>query len=331
MYPQSDHYHPQTQRFYNTPPTAAVRQPVRTALLWLLAMSVCNRRYRPRRPLPFLRPDWHQLLRDDGRNRFCWFGHSTLLLRLAGQTVLTDPVFCRHASPVWGMAKRFQAAPTPLQRLPEIDWIVYTHNHYDHLDTQTVRHFSRHKTRFLVPLGFSRHLLPCGIAAERIVELDWWQNHQSGSLTFTAVPARHDSSRSIGDHNRSLWAGWVFQAAGEQIYFSGDSAYGHHFADIGRHFGGFDWVFIENGQYDRRWPDNHMQPQQSVQAAIDAGARRVVPIHWGMFALAMHAWDDPVRQSVPQWQARGVATFTPLIGEVFDETTPTRAWWLDCE
>lgn len=330
MYPESDHYCPHTRRFYNTPPTAAIRRPIATAWQWLLAMSLHNHRYRPRQTLPFLRPDWPLFLRDDGTNRFCWFGHSTLLLRLDGQTILTDPVFSRHASPVWGLAKRFQVPPAALTQLPDIDWILYSHNHYDHLDSQTVRHFARRHTRFLVPLGFARHLHAGGIPPDRITELDWWQSHRSGSLLFTAVPARHDSSRRIGDHNRSLWSGWVCQAGGERIYFSGDSAYGTHFADIGRRFGGFDWVFIENGQYDRRWPDNHMSPQQSTQAAIDAGARRVVPIHWGMFALAMHPWHEPVDVSTALWRQHGMTVCTPLLGQIFDRHTETEIWWTAC-
>ena len=180
---------------------------------------------------------------------------------------------------------------------------------------------------FLVPLGMEVLLRRWGVKAENISAADWYQSHTVGGVTFTATPARHDSSRNLADHNRMLWAGWAVEGGGQRFYFSGDSSYGSHFADIGRHFGGFDLAFMENGQYDRRWPDNHMFPEQTVQAAIDVGARRMMPIHWGAFSLAMHDWDEPVRRSIPLAIERGLPVLTPLIGQVFDADTKTGLWW----
>ncbi|WP_238480153.1 MBL fold metallo-hydrolase [Eikenella glucosivorans] len=264
---------------------------------------------------------------DEQAARFVWFGHSTLLLRVAGLNILTDPVFGMSAAPHNGMFRRFQPPPAAPQELPPLDVILYSHSHYDHLEEAFVRRVARSGVRFIVPLGMEVLLRRWGVPAGNILTADWYQRHHVGAVGFTAVPARHDSSRNLADRNRALWAGWAIEGGGQRFYFSGDSSYGSHFAEIGRRFDGFDLAFVENGQYDRRWPDNHMFPEQTVQAAIDVGARRLMPIHWGAFSLALHDWDEPVRRSMPLAQSRGLPVLTPLMGQVFGVDTETRFWW----
>ena len=226
------------------------------------------------------------------------------------------------------MFRRFQPPLVPAAALPPLDVVLISHGHYDHLEEAFVRRFATGGALFVAPLGVEVWLKRWGVPAERIRIADWYQPIRIGHLTLTSVPARHDCARGIGDRNRSLWAGWVLAAAGEQFYFSGDSAYGRHFAEIGRRFGGFDLAFVENGQYDRRWPDNHMFPHQTVQAALDIGARRLMPIHWGMFSLALHAWDEPVRRSSAFARQRGLPLLTPMLGELFDSrSSGSGDWW----
>ena len=339
LYPASNHYDPIRRRFFNPEPKRRL-QP----LDFGGAFKMLSRQGRfPAQRLPFEKPDFAAFMqqerlpeneqseflrsKNEQNARFVWFGHSTLLMRVAGLNILTDPVFGMSAAPHNKMFRRFQPPPAAPHELPPLDIILYSHNHYDHLEESFVRSVADSGVHFLVPLGMEVLLRRWGVQAENISAADWYQSHTVGGVTFTATPARHDSSRNLADHNRMLWAGWAVEGGGQRLYFSGDSSYGSHFADIGRHFGGFDLAFMENGQYDRRWPDNHMFPGQTVQAAIDVGARRMMPIHWGAFSLAMHDWDEPVRRSIPLAIERGLPVLTPLIGQVFDADTETELWW----
>lgn len=313
-------------RFANTPPTRPLHRAATLSALW--QMFVLPHKFVPPRPLPFVPPDWTALQAADTM-RFIWFGHSTLLLRVGGQTVLIDPVFAETVSPVPRMMRRFQAAGVSAADLPHIDWVVYSHNHYDHLDEAVLRQLAaRPQIRFAVPAGMSGLLRDAGVAAERIWEAQWWQSRElAHGLRLHAVPARHNSGRGLTDKNRSLWAGWVLETADEKIYYSGDSSYGGHFADIGRRFGGFDWAFVENGQYNAAWEDNHMFPEQTARAVRDVGAARFVPVHWGAYALSTHAWNEPVRRSVPLVRQAGIAVHTPRLGEVRGRDGENRDWW----
>ncbi len=340
FYPASDHYDPARCRFFNPEPKRLLRP-----LDFGGTFKIFRRQGRfPGKPQPFMQPDFsafdtpkrlpesgqselcaNELIREAAR--FVWFGHSTLLMRIGGLNIITDPVFGASASPHKQMFRRFQPPPAAPHELPPLDVVLYSHNHYDHLEESFVRRVAGSGVRFVVPLGMEVLLRRWGVPVERISALDWYQSRRIGDVLFTAVPARHDSSRNLADHNRALWAGWALEGGGQRFYFSGDSSYGSHFAEIGRRFGGFDLAFVENGQYDRRWPDNHMFPEQTVQAAIDVGARRLMPIHWGAFSLALHDWDEPVRRSMPLARQRGLPVLTPLMGQVFDCETETRFWW----
>ncbi len=330
VYPQSNHYNPDSKQFYNTPPTQALKKGA-AGELWKMAAD--DAAYRPNTRLPMEQPDWRDFFSPSEHAKLIWFGHSTLLVRIDGKTVLIDPVYYRYAAPVPIMMRRFQEPPVALHELPPIDWIVYSHAHYDHLDADVVAYFAKHspQTRFMVPLGLGEYLRQWGIAAEQIQELDWFQAADDGRLRFHAVPARHDAARTPFDKRRSLWAGWVLESGKEKIYFSGDSAYAPHFQEIGRHFGGFDLAFVENGQYNELWPDNHMFPEQTVQAALDVKAKRWMPIHWGAYPLSTHAWDDSVRQSSRLSDKLELNMLTPVMGQVFDRNTPTQRWWEQLE
>ncbi|AYC18476.1 hypothetical protein DZA65_01583 [Dickeya dianthicola] len=330
--PQAKHYSPETGRFFNPQPSTAPRMSLwqSLSLLWRLGFQRKGRV--PDQRLPEISPDLNTFLAADERAKFIWFGHSTLLLNLDDTRILVDPVFSASVSPFSFMFRRFQPPVLAREALPNIDIILLSHDHYDHLDEQTIRAFRDTATRFIAPLRVGEHLKKWGIEAERIQELDWYHSHTFNGITFTATPSHHFSGRSLSGRNTTLWASWVIQGQRERLFFSGDSGYGEHFRHIGERFGPFSLAFVENGQYNHRWPDSHMHPEQTVQAAQDLRARLFMPIHWGMFALAFHDWADPVRRSSQLARERQLPIIMPMLGEVVTLGTPTAtpAWWEKC-
>ncbi len=312
--------------FHNPQPSRPVRP--FTSLLKL----ICQRhKYVPAQPLPVVTPDWEEFHRLEPA--LIWLGHSSLLLRLAGLTLAIDPVFSKYAAPLPIFAKRFQPPPLSLEQLPPIDLVLLSHSHYDHLDRRAIAFFKPLKTRFLVPLGLEKTLQRWGIGAERIEVLDWWQWRQFGLLTIHAVPSHHNSGRSLWDRNKSLWCGYVLSTAQLRIYHSADSGFagGGHFREIGRRLGPFDLALVENGQYNAvGWPDNHLLPEETLQALQLLGTKRFMPIHWGAYALSPHRWQAPPDATVAAAEALGLQTLTPRLGQVFSLDTATDRWWQHC-
>lgn len=281
----------------------------------------------PRARLPEIRPDLKSFLAPSEFMKFIWFGHSTLLLNVNSRIILIDPVF-HNAAPVSFLVQRFQPPVVRLKELPHIDTIVISHDHYDHLDEKTVNFFSEKSTRFLVPKGVGAHLRDWGIADSRITELGWNESVLDHEITFRAVPAQHFSGRGLFDRNETLWASWIIESQGEKIYYSGDSGYGPHYKEIGDKYGPFDYAFMENGQYNERWPDVHMQPEESLQALIDLKAEIYIPVHWGMFDLALHHWSEPIVRTYKIAKDWDIPILTPRLGEIVDATNrPDTAWW----
>ncbi|MGQ7844023.1 MBL fold metallo-hydrolase [Granulosicoccus sp. 3-233] len=283
----------------------------------------------PAVPLPERKPDMQQFMAPGSDTRIIWFGHSTFLVNMADTIILVDPVFGDTAAPVNFTAKRFQPPVLPLEDLPPVDIILISHDHYDHLEAQSVRFFSDKATSFIVPLGVGGHLRRWGVSAERITELDWWQSHDTDGLQFTATPAQHFSGRDGINNNQTLWASWVVASTNSRVFFSGDSGYDTHFADIGERLGPFDLALLENGQYDQSWPYVHMLPAETIQAFRDVKARRLMPVHWGMFELAFHTWYEPVSAVSLLAEQNGIELVTPVLGELItlDESLDTLPWW----
>ena len=214
-YPASDHYNPHTRRFHAAEPP----RPLQHGLAALWKMIIHGRHTYPPVPLPSLRPDWATFFAPAAKSRFIWFGHSTLLMRIGGQTLITDPVFGGNVSPVPFTMRRFQPPAATVVELPPLDVVLISHNHYDHLERATHKRLAHGHAHYLVPLGVGVQLQRWGIPAARISEMDWWQSIERNGIRYTALPARHYSGRGMFDHNRSLWAGYLIEYDNERYYF----------------------------------------------------------------------------------------------------------------
>ena len=257
-------------------------------------------------------------------------GHSTMLLKLRGQFWLTDPVFSERASPFRRLGpKRFHAPPIALTDLPPLRGVILSHDHYDHLDRETVLALAATTGVFVTPLGVGDRLIDWGIDAAQVRQFDWWQGIEIDGLSLTATPAQHFSGRSLFDGNSTLWSSWVIVDDDLRLFFSGDTGYFDGFKTIGERLGPFDVTLLETGAYDAQWPYVHMHPEQTVQAHIDLRGGWLLPVHNGTFDLAMHRWHEPFERVVSLSVVHGIAVATPRMGERLDLTAPHRGerWW----
>ena len=287
----------------------------------------------PRAPIPVQPLDAATLAAAPDASLFR-LGHSTLLLKLAGEFWLTDPVFSERASPVqWAGPKRFHAPPISIADLPPIKGVILSHDHYDHLDHAAVLELAPKVEMFVTPLGVGDRLIGWGIPAEKVRQLDWWQQTAFAGVRLVATPAQHFSGRGLSDGDTTLWASWVILAGDLRVFFSGDTGYHAGFKEIGERLGPFDVTFMETGAYDAQWPEVHMQPEESLQAHLDVRGRWMMPLHNGTFDLAMHAWHEPFDRILALAQARGVPLATPAMGERLSLVQPHAGerWWLDVQ
>ena len=239
-----------------------------------------------------------------------WIGHATLLVQLHGVNILTDPHWGSRTSPVSFLGPRRLLPPgVRLADLPPIHAVVISHDHYDHLDLETVTRLARdHRPAFFVPLGLKTWFLEAGI--DNVVELDWWQSARVGDVTLTCTPAQHSSGRSITltDQNRRLWSSWAITSPTRRFYFGGDTGYFAGFAEIGRRLGPFDVAALPIGGYSdyRDHHPNHVSPEESVRAFEDLGAQLLVPMHWGTFELNREAYREPPERLLREAQRQGL-------------------------
>jgi L-ascorbate metabolism protein UlaG (beta-lactamase superfamily) len=259
-----------------------------------------------------------------------WLGHSSALLEIDGYRVLTDPVFSDRCSPSGVIGpRRMHPPPLALEALPAVDAIVISHDHYDHLDIDTVLALAcTQRASFFVPLGVGAHLRGWGIPEQRVVELDWDERAHVDELTLVCAPARHFSGR-FAHRNATLWASWAVIGHSHRAYFGGDSGYTKSFARIGTDHGPFDVTLMPVGAYNKAWPDIHMNPEEAVRAHRDLGGGVLLPIHWCTFRLAPHPWAEPVHRLLAATSDAGIEVVVPKPGQRVDPIAPTafEPWW----
>jgi L-ascorbate metabolism protein UlaG (beta-lactamase superfamily)/uncharacterized protein YxeA len=273
---------------------------------------------RPDEPLETVAFIKEELSKKESGITYSWFGHSTVLINISGKIIITDPVFTKAASPVSFINKSFDYENEySVDILPEIDIVLISHDHYDHLDYKTIMEIEAKTKKFYVPLGVDAHLLRWGISAEKIEIADWGDSIKfDESLRITSTPARHFSGRGPKDRDKTLWCSWVIESENQKVFFGGDSGYGKHFKEIGDNYGPFDLTLIECGQYNENWSQIHAMPEQTVQAHIDLKGKNLLPTHWSKFRLSIHSWTEPIERANAASLEFNVDIQNPKIGEV---------------
>ncbi|MDR0239508.1 MAG: MBL fold metallo-hydrolase [Deltaproteobacteria bacterium] len=257
-----------------------------------------------------------------------WLGHSSLIIELEGKRFLVDPVF-GNAAPVPFVARRYVPPPLDRKELPPVDYVLITHDHYDHLEYPTIRYLRSRETLFIVPLGVGAHLAKWGVPPEKIHELGWGEEFNQDGNSIVTERDRHFSGRTFSTRNSSLWAGYALKGKKRRVFIAGDTGYGEHFRAVGDKHGPFDLAFMEIDGWNSGWPHTHLFPAEVIRANHDVRARALVPVHWGVFDLALHHWDESIRALCALADEDGSITLlTPLMGQkLIPGVTPVSRWW----
>jgi len=284
----------------------------------------------PKAPLPSLNPLAAWRRKPGSGLRATWLGHSTVLIEIDGVRVLTDPVWGPRASPTrLAGPKRFQPVPVALSALPPLDLVIVSHDHYDHLDYPTIRELAALEVPFVTSLGVGAHLEAWGVPPARITELDWWESHPLRGITVTAAPSQHFSGRTLKARNSTLWSSFVIRSPHHGVFFSGDSGLTTEYQEIARRLGPFDLVMLEVGGLHPSWGDMHLGPENALKAHALLGGGAFLPVHWGTFSLAMHAWDQPAETLLALGPKVGARLLMPRLGEPVEpaQADGVEPWW----
>jgi L-ascorbate metabolism protein UlaG (beta-lactamase superfamily) len=318
-------------RFENTDPVSSPMDPGQmwsTLQEYFFGSPGVERRPSRAQPVEDPLPSWAR--RPGSGLRVTWLGHSTTLLEIDGVRILTDPVWSRRASPVsFAGPRRFHPTPVALEQLPAIDAVLVSHDHFDHLDHATVRALAKTGVPFVTSLGVGAHLEAWGASPGQIHELDWWESATLGPVRFHAAPARHFSGRGFGSTNATLWSSWAIETDHHRVFFSGDTGLTPEFADVGARLGPFDLVMLEVGAYDPAWGSIHLGPDNALIAHQMLRGKTLLPVHWGTFDLALHAWDQPAERFAVRAARSGVHLVTPRLGRPVEPSQIETAdlWW----
>jgi L-ascorbate metabolism protein UlaG (beta-lactamase superfamily) len=288
-----------------------------------------SKRSMPAQPLPSQKHDLLHL--DQKEDALVWFGHSSYFTQVDGKTILVDPVFSGHASPVNFTTKAFEGTDVyAAEDFPEIDLLFITHDHWDHLDYKTVLKLKPKVKKIITGLGTGEHFEFWGFDKNKIEERDWNEQIDLGNgFVVNTTPARHFSGRTF-TRNKAMWMSFVLTTPNKKIYIGGDSGYDTHFKTIGEQYGPFDLAILECGQYNEYWKYIHMMPEEVVQAGKDLKAKQVMPVHWGKFSLSLHDWDEPIKRVTAEAEKQNQPLLTPMIGEKVDLNSTTQVfkkWW----
>ncbi len=321
------------ERFRNVHPILpGLRDPNAPMPTWTDFFCVEDRRV-PAQPLPSVSPleGWRR--KPDSGLRATWLGHSTVLIEIDGVRVLTDPVWGPRASPLrLAGPKRFQPVPVALRAMPPVDLVIISHDHYDHLDYPTIRALAKSEVPFVTSLGVGAHLEGWGIRPERITELEWWESHKlpRGGVRVTAAPSQHFSGRTLKTRNATLWSSFVVRSERHRVFFSGDTGLTTEYEQIRARLGPFDLVMLEVGGWNPAWGDMHLGPENALKALALLGGGAFLPVHWGTFSLAMHAWDQPAEALLELSPRSDARLMMPRLGEPVEPALASGRvdpWW----
>ena len=268
---------------------------------------------------------------EPGVMTFTWFGHSSSMIQLGDKNILIDPVLGKYSSPVsFAGVKRFSECPVSVATLPTLDVLFISHDHYDHLDYETIKGIDAKTEHYIVPLGLDVILESYGVASNKITALNWWDETVIDGVTYTLTPSQHFTGRNPLKGNRTLWGGLYMQDDAHTVYYTGDGGYYDVFKRVYDKLGAVDLIIAEDGQYDNAWATIHMMPEETVQATIDVNAKWLIPVHWGTFVLSNHSWDDPVIRATNTAKEKGQNIATPRIGQTVsyeDIASFSEHWW----
>lgn len=314
-------------RFVNAEPTRVMAG----SLLETARMYRARAERVPRRPLPTMRPPADLFSHPPASGlRVTWLGHSAFVLELDGAVILTDPALYSRSSPFsWVGVQRFFRSPLEIRDLPELDAVIVSHDHYDHLAVDEVRALAPKTRKFVVPLGVGAHLERWGVPPAKIVELDWWQEATVGDrVRIVVTPARHYSGRGPR-RDATLWASLALIGPAHRVFYSGDTGPSEQFLRIGERLGPFDCTIVKIGAYGRTWPDIHVTPEQALAIHHLVRGRVFLPAHWGTYNLAAHAWYEPVERLLAAAPDSGVKVIVPMPGQPVepDRPPPPLRWW----
>jgi len=287
-----------------------------------------DKRNRPAQPLPAQKHDLKNLRADE--NILVWFGHSSYFMQVDGKTLLVDPVFSGNASPVSFTTKAFKGTDVyGVDDFPGIDFLFISHDHWDHLDYETVLKIKPKVKNVITGLGTGAHLEHWGYNPAIVYEADWYEQISlPDGFTVNFVPGRHFSGRSFV-RNQNLWGGFVLKTPSFNLLLGGDTGYDTHFKTIGEKYGPFDLVILECGQYNEYWKYIHMMPEEVVIAAQELRAKKLMPVHYAKFALSVHSWDEPIIRVTNTAETKDMPVITPMIGEIvnLNEDKVFTKWW----
>ncbi|MFC5872131.1 L-ascorbate metabolism protein UlaG, beta-lactamase superfamily [Chryseobacterium arachidis] len=286
---------------------------------------------KPLKNIPSIHTDLKNLPKD--QDVFVWLGHSSYYIQTDGVSLLIDPVLSLYGSPFKFFNKAFSGADIfKPEDIPNLDYLVITHDHYDHLDYPTVKAIKDKVSKVILPLGVGAHFERWGYKSEQLIEEEWGAEvNLKNNLKIIYTPARHFSGRKV-QRNVTLWTSYVLETPAKKLFLGGDSGYDTHFKMIGEKYGPFDYVFIENGQYNEAWKYIHGLPEDVIQACIDLNAKNIIPVHSSKFALALHAWNEPLKKVTSLAKGKNLNILTPIIGEPVDlnkSDNQFKVWWED--
>lgn len=273
----------------------------------------------------------------NGELKWCWFGHSSSLLQMGEINILIDPVMSDFSSPVQlpiAVPKRMSEFPIAAEDFPEVDVLVISHDHYDHLDYNTILTLDDKIKKYLVPIGVDQHLIRWGVDANKIETGVWWDTISIDGIDITLTPGQHYTGRLPWWNSTSLWSGFVFENGDHRVYYTGDTGFGEHFKMVQERFEEMDLLIVENGQYDKQWAGIHMFPEESVEVCKIVNAKWSVPVHWGTFCICRHPWDDSIKRFTKAAKEENVSYATPRIGEIVDYDSIEQyneTWWEEVE